>query len=277
LNDIDGLKRTAQSVQAQIYGGSIEHIVIDGGSGEEVVDYLRCEPGFAYWQSEPDGGIYDAMNQGIARATGELLWFMNSSDCFSDRHAVAAVVEAISGHEPRDVWGYGINREMGPDGRSVGCHAPIPFDIRRFLIRGEAVPHQAAFFGSSLVGKLGGFDVDFGIAADQLYIYRAALLRQPITIRRVLCDFDMSGVGSTMSTGDYLRDVRRMYDVLGYYPFGGRRTSIACMRCREYIIRAMQAAARAARNVVTLMQKTWAEIRSARSSVVGGCSARLEK
>ena len=46
------------------------------------------------------------------------------------------------------------------------------------------------------MGKLGGYDLDFGIAADQVFIFRAALLREPITIRRVVCDFDTTGVGS---------------------------------------------------------------------------------
>ncbi len=99
FNDLDGLKRTVDSVRAQRYGGRIEHIVIDGGSGDDVVEYLSgCEPGFAYWQSGPDGGRYEAMNQGIAHASGDLLWFMHSGDRFSDSDAVAQVVEAISGH-----------------------------------------------------------------------------------------------------------------------------------------------------------------------------------
>jgi glycosyltransferase involved in cell wall biosynthesis len=258
LNDLDGLKRTVRSVQAQIYGGNIEHIVIDGGSGDAVVDYLsRHEPGFAYWQSKPDGGRYDAMNQGIAHASGELLWFMNSGDCFFDPDAVAEVVEAISGHEPRDVWGYGINNEIGPDGRSVRRHAPIPFKMRRFLIRGEPIPHQAAFFGSSVVSKLGGYDVDFGLVADQLFMYRAALVREPIIIQKVLCNFDLSGVGSTRSKGDHLRDYQRMCDVLNYFTLGGRRTSLAYMRCQESFFRAKHAASRAVKALLRLSQKPW--------------------
>ena len=84
--------------------------MIDGGSGDDVVEYLSgCEPGFTYWQSEPDGGRYDAMNQGIAHASRDLLWFMHSSDRCSDPDAVGHVVEAISGCGPaRDVWGYGM-------------------------------------------------------------------------------------------------------------------------------------------------------------------------
>jgi glycosyltransferase involved in cell wall biosynthesis len=247
FHDLDGLKRTVDSVRAQRYRGRIEHIVIDGGSGDDVVEYLSgCEPGFTYWQSEPDGGRYDAMNQGIVHASGDLLWFMHSSDRFSDPDAVAQVVEAISGHGlARDVWGYGMDNLIGPDGRSFGRPwGPMPFDIHKFLTGRATVPHQAAFFGSSLVSKLGGYDVDFGIAADQLFIFRAALLLEPITIRRVLCDFDTSGVGSVRPVREHFRDLRRLWDLHGCYPLGGRRTSLAYLRCWEYVIRAKLAASR---------------------------------
>ncbi|WP_231111313.1 glycosyltransferase, partial [Mycobacterium avium] len=90
LNDLEGLKSTVESVRAQRYGGRIEHIVIDGGSGDAVVEYLSGDPGFAYWQSQPDNGRYDAMNQGIAHSSGDLLWFMHSTDRFSDPDAVAS-------------------------------------------------------------------------------------------------------------------------------------------------------------------------------------------
>jgi glycosyltransferase involved in cell wall biosynthesis len=242
FRDIDGLKRTVDSVRAQRYGGRIEHIVIDGGSGKEVVDYLSgCEPAFAYWQSEPDGGIYDAMNQGIAHASGDLLWFMNSQDCFSDPDALAEVVEAIAGHgSVRDVWGYAWVNLIGPDGRSFGrprLLAPMPFNLNSFVARGMGVPHQAAFFGSSLVDKLGGYDVDFGIGADALFTFQAALLREPITIQRVVCDWDVTGASAVVPLREHFRDRRRMCDLHGYYLLGGRRRSFAYMRGWEYLIR----------------------------------------
>jgi glycosyltransferase involved in cell wall biosynthesis len=249
FHDLDGLKRTVDSVRAQRYGGRIEHIVIDGGSGDDVVEYLSgCEPGFTYWQSEPDGGRYEAMNQGIAHASGDLLWFMHSGDRFSDPDAVAQVVEAISGHGPaRDVWGYGKQNQIGPDGRRFGRPwGPMPFNIHKFLTGLAVAPHQAAFFGSSLVSKLGGYDVDFGIAADQLFIFRAALLREPITIQRVVCDYDLSGVGLARPVREHFRDVRRLWDLYDCYPLGGRRTSLAYSRCWEYVMRAKLAAFRTA-------------------------------
>ena len=242
LHDLDGLKRTVDSVRAQRYGGRIEHIVIDGGSGDAVVEYLSgCEPGLTYWQSEPDGGRYDAMNQGIAHATGDLLWFMHSGDRFSDPDALAQVVKAISGHEPaRDVWGYGGYYLVGPGRLYWG---PRPFSVRRFLAGWpvwRAVPHQASFFGSSLVSKLGGYDVDFGFAADQEFILRAALLQPPITIRRVVCDFDTSGVGSNLPIRVVFRELRRLWDLHGCYPLGGRRMSLVYLGCWEYCLRGLE-------------------------------------
>lgn len=56
LNDLEGLKSTVESVRAQRYGGRIEHIVIDGGSGDAVVEYLSGDPGFAYCNLSPTTG-----------------------------------------------------------------------------------------------------------------------------------------------------------------------------------------------------------------------------
>lgn len=241
FNDLEGLKRTVDSVRSQLYAGRIDHIVIDGGSGADVVEYLAgCEPGFAYWQSKPDGGRYDAMNQGIARASGDLLWFMHSSDCFSDSYAVAEVVAAVSGHgAARNAWGYGMENLIGPDGHVIGpSWGPMPFNMRKFLIGQAVIPHQAAFFGSALVAKLSGYDVDFGIAADQEFIYRAALLREPVTIQRVVCNFDASGVGSTRPLHEHFRDLRRLWNLHGCYPLGGRRISLAFLQLWEYVVRA---------------------------------------
>lgn len=231
FKDLDGLKLTAESVRAQRYDGHIEHIIIDGGSGEDVVEYLSsAEPGFAYWQSEPDGGRYDAMNQGIERASGDLLWFLHSADRFAETDVVAQAVAALSSKgSVRDQWGFGMDRLVGLD----QIRGPIPFSLRKFLAGKQVVPHQASFFGASLVDKIGGYDLDFGIAADQEFILRAALEREPVTIRRVFCEFDTTGVGSSREPNAVFGDLRRMGDLHGRYPFGGRLISHAYLRGRE--------------------------------------------
>lgn len=83
-NNKDGLKKTIESVMRQSFR-DFEHIIIDGGSTDGSVDVLQeYDEHITYWVSEKDKGIYNAMNKGIAKSTGEYLNFMNSGDCFYD-------------------------------------------------------------------------------------------------------------------------------------------------------------------------------------------------
>lgn len=248
FRDLEGLKRTVDSVRAQRYDGEIEHIVIDGGSGEDVVAYLsNCEPGFAYWQSEPDGGRYDALNQGISHATGDLLWLMHSSDCFSDPGVIAAVAEHIADRGPvHDLWGYGMANRVDGGGQVVNVWNSIPFDVVKFATARLPIPHQATFVGSALHRQIGGYDLDFGISADQLYILKLAFLRPPVTVDRVVCNFDISGAGSQLPIREVFANFRRAYRKLNYYPLGGRHASLAFLKVRELQLRAFYRAFKAA-------------------------------
>ncbi|WP_083993885.1 glycosyltransferase [Gelidibacter algens] len=79
-NNLDGLKKTMTSVLEQTYA-NVEYIIIDGGSTDGSKRYIEsCQQDLAYWVSESDRGIYNAMNKGIAQATGEYLLFLNSGD-----------------------------------------------------------------------------------------------------------------------------------------------------------------------------------------------------
>ncbi|OBF16549.1 glycosyltransferase family 2 protein [Mycobacterium sp. ACS4331] len=247
FNDLAGLQRTVQSVRAQRYEGRIEHIVIDGGSGPDVVDYLaRHSSGFAYFQSAPDRGRYDAMNQGMAHAKGDLLWFLHSADCFADSEVIAETVQTLAEHgRVNQLWGYGIERRIAPNGECAGFQGPIPFNMRKFLTLRGAIPHQAAFFGAALVSRLGPYDLDFAIAADQLFMLRAALLMVPVTIERVVANFDITGEGSVRSARECFRDMRRIWDRADCYPFRSRRTSMLYLRFWEYVVRAKLALRRA--------------------------------
>ena len=81
-NNRDGLRATIESVVNQTYR-DYEFIVIDGGSTDGSTDVLKeFDDKITYWVSEPDKGIYNGMNKGIAKATGDYLNFMNSGDCF---------------------------------------------------------------------------------------------------------------------------------------------------------------------------------------------------
>jgi len=90
-NNCAGLRKTIESVVNQTYT-DFEYIVIDGGSTDGSAEVIReYAERIDYWVSEPDKGIYNAMNKGILKATGEYLNFMNSGDCFYTMEALASV------------------------------------------------------------------------------------------------------------------------------------------------------------------------------------------
>ena len=81
-NDAENLRKTLASIASQTARRDIEHIVIDGGSKDETKILLEGNKEIDKWISEADKGLYDAMNKGIAMASGEYLWFMNAGDVF---------------------------------------------------------------------------------------------------------------------------------------------------------------------------------------------------
>ena len=90
-NNRDGLEKTIQSVINQTCQ-DFEFIIIDGGSTDGSVDIIKkYNDRINYWVSEPDKGIYNAMNKGILQAHGEYLNFMNSGDCFFDNEVLNKV------------------------------------------------------------------------------------------------------------------------------------------------------------------------------------------
>ena len=97
FNNADGLLNTIKSVQEQTYS-NIEYIVIDGGSTDDSLQYIRrFSQKIYYWISEPDRGIYHAMNKGVRRATGEYCLFLNSGDVLHDKDVLANIAKDESG------------------------------------------------------------------------------------------------------------------------------------------------------------------------------------
>ena len=110
LNNLEGLKKTYESVVCQTFT-DYEWLVIDGGSTDGSREFIEQHQNkFAYWCSEPDKGIYNAMNKGIVRAKGEYLNFMNSGDCFVKKETLAGVfgeerkVDILYGFVECDLW-----------------------------------------------------------------------------------------------------------------------------------------------------------------------------
>ena len=94
-NAVRLVEQTLLNVLSQSYP-NIEYIVIDGGSTDGTVDIIRrYESGLAYWVSEPDKGIYDAMNKGLQKATGDYVWFINAGDTLCSSDTVQSIVSKL--------------------------------------------------------------------------------------------------------------------------------------------------------------------------------------
>lgn len=236
LNDLQGLKKTLASVREQV-GSSCEHWVIDGGSVDGSRDLLAdyaASTSEAHFVSEADGGIFDAMNKGIALATGELLVFLNSGDCFTD----PGVLEFVSQEWARGnwEWGYGAVRYVSEDGDVVSGSLQSPFRQRRLQLGFRFAPWPATYISRDLVRRVGGFDDRFGFAADQELAIRAAAVAEPVTWVRFMADFLLGGVHSQSSFLARERLWHRMRVHNGVPVLGSRVVdlgaaySIACFR-----------------------------------------------
>jgi glycosyltransferase involved in cell wall biosynthesis len=175
LNRKEMIGTAIESVLAQRYS-EFEHWIIDGGSTDGTVDFLKKYPHLKVI-SEPDRGVYDGFNKGVDRATGDVVAFLNSDDLYApgtfdlvkggfDR----ASTEVITG-------GCEIFRRM-PSGSEVIMHRYV--DARRYQlsVRGVTlgVPNiNARFFRRSVFEKIGNFSLEYKMAADREFLLRSAL------------------------------------------------------------------------------------------------------
>jgi len=117
-NDLGGLQRTFASILAQDFQ-DVEWWVVDGASTDGTVEWLKQNHDYAGgWISEADRGIYDAMNKGTERATGDYLVFMNSGDCFAAPDVISKLVQEINQGSERYDLIYGDALDMLENGRS---------------------------------------------------------------------------------------------------------------------------------------------------------------
>lgn len=155
-NSAATLEKTILSVLNQTYP-NIEYIIIDGGSTDGTVDIIeKYADRLTYWVSEPDKGIYDAMNKGIDAATGDYINFMNADDTFYDNE----VIKKIFSTEYDDDVIYGKTLKITPNYTYIEKNRSIPF-----LNEGMAFGHQASFSKTELMKKI-KFDLKYKSAAD---------------------------------------------------------------------------------------------------------------
>ena len=189
-NNCTGLQKTIDSIVAQTWR-DFEWIIIDGGSTDGSKELIeKYQEYFAYWCSEPDKGIYNAMNKGIAKAKGEYLNFMNSGDTFYEYDTLQKVF-CIARNA--DVL-YGDAMQIHKDYLRLD-HLKEPFELFTFWHANFC--HQSLFVRSSLL-KDKGFDESYRISADYKkwveFVYDGCCFE---FLNIIICYYDYSGLSST--------------------------------------------------------------------------------
>jgi len=165
FNSAETLEGTIRSVLGQDYG-DVEYIVVDGGSTDGTLDVLAEYDGrIAEWISEPDRGIYDAMNKGIQRATGEIVGFLNADDAYADERVLSDVAGAMAVAGCDAVYG-DLVYVSPKDGHRVVRYWQTGLYKPKSFYSGWVPPHPTFFCRKSLFDKFGGFDPSYEIAGD---------------------------------------------------------------------------------------------------------------
>ena len=209
-NNAEGLRKTMKSVLAQTYR-DFEYIVVDGAStdnsvgvikdllsvsskndtnkGECVIDGISIQ-----WLSEPDTGIYSAMNKGIRMANGEYTLMLNSADTLVDEHVIERILPEL--HNDDIIHGNDISLQDGILYRDKGyAKSNLLFDDVMYC----HFSHQASFIKKSLLEELGYYDDSYQKNADS-YFYINALGLHNASFRYVdidICNFDMTGISNS--------------------------------------------------------------------------------
>jgi len=192
-NNARDIERTMLSVLGQTYP-AIEYIVIDGLSNDGTLDLIKkYENRIAKFISEKDEGIYDAMNKGLALATGDYVIFMNSGDEFFDADTVSAVFASA---DDADIY-YGETEMINDAGQSLGQRrhkAPKQFTWRGFNL-GMSISHQAIYIKRSLIEP---YDRRYQLSADIDWIIRAAKkAKKIVNVNRYVAKYLVGGMSKT--------------------------------------------------------------------------------
>jgi glycosyltransferase involved in cell wall biosynthesis len=192
FNNQDGLKRTIDSVVSQSFN-DFEWIIIDGGSTDGSRELIEQNASrFAYWVSEPDSGIYNAMNKGIKKAKGEYLLFLNSGDYLYGERSLKQVV--MAGLDADVVYGYIM---VDKEGTKEIYKYQREITLATFIY--ETINHSGcAFIRRSLFDRYGLYDESLRIVSDwKFFLLSIGLGDASVKFVDVLVSvFDAGGIGT---------------------------------------------------------------------------------
>ncbi len=203
LNRAEFIRAAIESVQAQGYP-NIEHIIADGGSTDGTLDILRTYR-YLHVVSEPDRGMYDAINRGIRLARGEVVGLLNTDDLYAEGCFTAVMAAFEQNPEALAVVGGATTFRDSENGPVTVKAVPAiwPEELWTRLIAGSPVTN-AWFYRPVLFERVGLFDDRYRYSADRLFLIRLALDGgvRPVPIHQVLYHYRQHSDSATITTLD---------------------------------------------------------------------------
>ncbi len=192
-NNADGFTKTLESVYSQNYD-SIEHIIVDGDSSDGSKEILEAyEFDDVIKISEPDSGIYNAMNKGVNKSSGDYLLFLNSGDSLRTSDSIENVVSMLIGN--KDFYYGDLMMQFENEDRIRKYPETLSF---YYFFHKGSLPHPSMFFKKSLFTQIGLYNENFKIVADWDY-YVKAIFKHDATYKHiaiVVSNFDAYGISS---------------------------------------------------------------------------------
>lgn len=211
-NNASGLEKTIQSVASQSFK-DFEYVIVDGASTDGSVEMIKkYESQFAHlrWLSEPDTGIYNAMNKGIRMASGDYIQILNSADALASDVVTEKMLAALEEKGKPSIL-YGNMIKCFPNGRKVVDKCFAGQEITMLDMYTGTLNHDPAYIRRDLFEKYGYYDESLKIVSDWKWYLQAIILgsEKPQYVDMDVTLFDMTGVSESEGSRAKIKEERR--------------------------------------------------------------------
>ena len=203
-NNAAGLKKTLDSISCQD-SRLFEHIVVDGASSDESISLIRHyadERGHSVkWISEPDNGIYNAMNKGIRMASGDYIQFVNSGDCLTGPEVISHIYNTLKENNNPSIL-YGNTVKIMKDGSLLRDKCFAGQRITLLGLYQGSLNHSPTWIWHGLFDKYGLYDEGLRVVSDWRWFLEAIVLgeEKPVYADIDVTYFDMTGISETQQS-----------------------------------------------------------------------------
>lgn len=210
LNAVDTIEQTIKSVLQQDYD-DIEYIIVDGASTDGTLDIIKkYSRQISYWISEKDSGIYDAMNKGISKSTGDVISFVNADDWYEEK--IISRINRYFIDSKADIVGGAVNYVVNDKISTVNYSR---YDLNSLSFYGM-FQHQALFAKREVFQKIGTFNVKYKIEADYEWMLRVWKNRiKAFVVKDVCANFRNTGITANHTYDVTLELMQAAKEVLG--------------------------------------------------------------